>query len=420
MGPTYRGHGLEVEAGRDGDDARDEPGDGIARMKRLAKVVFVSYGTFDCNSAGHIAGFAGELRHRGYAVAVCARPPVSAAYAFGPPPFEFFSLQQLGDDPGGVIGFDGVLEPERTLLICWTPRKAARRALQKAVRRHPIPYLVHFEDNEDHLAELRHADADAGAADAAAEAAERAALLAGAIGASVIEARLAEVLPTGLPHLLLEPGVDLAGFEAPLSPHRRATLLRAAGAPADASVMVYPGNIHRANAGEMAELYRAVRRLRDAGRNLVLIKTGKDDAPMAEGLGTGPAEAGVIALGQVDRPFLIELLKCADLFVQPGAPGPFNDFRLPSKIPEFMAIGRPVVLPATNVGLRLRHGQDAMLLHEGSAEEIAAGVQAILDDPTLAARLAVNARAYARKTWRWDRQGRRLADFLERLQRARA
>ena len=379
--------------------------------------MFVSYGTFDCNSAGHIAGFAGELKRQGYAVAVCAKPPVSAAYAFGPPAFEFFSLQDLGDDPEGVIGFDGALEPDRTMMICWTPRKASRRALQRARRRVPAAYVVHFEDNEDHLADLRHAaEADAAAADAA----ERQALLAGAVGATFIERRLSEGLPPGLPGLLLEPGVDLELFGAPLDAERRATLLRAAGAPADAAVIVYPGNIHRANADEMAELYRALRRLRERGRPVTLIKTGKDDAPMTERLGFEPAEAGVIALGQVERPFLIELLKCADLFVQPGAPGPFNDFRLPSKLPEFMAVGRPVVLPATNIGLRLRHGVDALLLRQGSAEEIAACVETILDDPALAARLGANARAFARANWRWDRQGKALGDFLERLHRARA
>ncbi len=122
----------------------------------------------------------------------------------------------------------------------------------------------------------------------------------------------------------------------------------------------------------------------------------------------------------MERPFLIELLKCADLFVQPGAPGPFNDFRLPSKLPEFMAVGRPLVLPAANVGLRLRHGADALLLRQGSAEEIAAAVETILDDPALAARLGANARAFARANWRWTRQGKKLGDFLERLHRARA
>ena len=73
----------------------------------------------------------------------------------------------------------------------------------------------------------------------------------------------------------------------------------------------------------------------------------------------------MIALGQVERRLLIDLLKSADLFVQPGRPGPFNDYRLPSKLPEFMAVGRPIVLPFANVGTRLRDGVDAMLLREG-------------------------------------------------------
>ena len=51
----------------------------------LKKVVFVSYGTFDCNSAGHIAGFARELGRAGLSVGVCAREPLEKAYAFGPP-----------------------------------------------------------------------------------------------------------------------------------------------------------------------------------------------------------------------------------------------------------------------------------------------------------------------------------------------
>ena len=44
----------------------------------------------------------------------------------------------------------------------------------------------------------------------------------------------------------------------------------------------------------------------------------------------------------------------ADVLVQPGRAGPFNDYRLPSKLPEFLSAGRPVVLPATNLARQLR------------------------------------------------------------------
>jgi len=384
---------------------------GLRRRKRLEKVVFVSYGSFDSNSAGHIAGFAGELARRGYAVAVCARDRIASAYAHGPAPFEFFTLEDLARDPRGVIGFDGVFRPPRTVMLCWTPRNASRQAVLKVRRKFPIPYLVHLEDNEDHLTELRAAAGGEGDLD------ERRALLADAIGATVIAKRLLEVLPASLPAMVLEPGVDAAALSAPLGAHRRATLLRAAEAPAGATVIVYPGNIHRANLGEMAELYRAIALLRERGRELVLIKTGKDDAGIDQALGFPARQAGVLDLGLVERPFLIDLMKCADLFIQPGAPGPFNDYRLPSKLPEFLAIGRPVVLPSANLGLRLRQGIDAMLLEQGTAAEIAGQVEAILDDPALAARLSANARAFARRTFRWDRQGARLAGFLEQLWR---
>jgi glycosyltransferase involved in cell wall biosynthesis len=379
----------------------------------LEKVVFVGYGPFDCNSGGHIAGFAGELARLGYAVGVAGRDGVAGAYAFGPPAFEMFTLQDLARDPIGTIGFDGTFAPERTMLVCWTPRKASRRAVVKARRKRPIPYVVHFEDNEELLSGLR-----TGAEDDDPE--DRRAFVAGAAGATLIEPRLGELLPPGLPSLVLEPGVDFGLFGAPLPPHRRATLLRAAGVAPDAAVLVYPGNIHRANQEEMFALYRALKLLNGRGRRLALIKTGKDDPGITGGLGFDPAEAGVVEMGVVPRPFLVELLKCADLFVQPGAPGPFNDYRLPSKVPEFMAVGRPLVLPAANVGLRLRDGVDALLLRRGTPDEIAARVAAILDDPALAARLAGNAQAFARRTWRWDVQGRKLARFLERRRRAAA
>jgi len=384
----------------------------------LKKVVFVSYGTFDCNSAGHIAGFARELARAGLAVAVCAREPVEKAYAFGPPAFEFFSLKALMADPEGVIGFDGTVDPAGAMLIGWTPRKAARRPLARAAARTGVPYIVHFEDNEDHLSALRAQEAAGVSAED--DRAERQRLLAGALGATIIEPRLQETLPPGLPSLVLQPGVDFEAFSTPLPPHRRQTLLHALGVPAGAAVMVYPGNIHRANQGEMAELYRAVKRLREAARQIVLIKTGKDDVRIADALGFEPAEAGVIEAGVVERPFLIELLKCADLYVQPGAPGPFNDFRLPSKLPEFMAVGRPIVLPRTNVGLRLRDGEDALLLETGDAEEIAAKALAILDAPALAARLGRNAEAFARKTYVWARQGEKLLGFLRELKAGEA
>ena len=78
-------------------------------------------------------------------------------------------------------------------------------------------------------------------------------------------------------------------------------------------------------------------------------------------------------------------LALADAYVQPGAPDDFNRYRLPSKLPEFLAMGRPVILPACNLGDELADGEDALLLREGDALEIAARIEQLLDGPALAA-----------------------------------
>ncbi len=180
-------------------------------------------------------------------------------------------------------------------------------------------------------------------------------------------------------------------------------------------MLLYPGNLHFANVEEVKQLYEALTILRTRSPDLTLVRTGRDGPPdrsMAQRLAS---QAGVVSLGVVDRSFLIDLMKCADVLVQPGAPGPFNDYRLPSKVPEFMAAGKPIVLPATNVGARLRHGKDAMLLKEGSAAEIAAHVETVLSRPTLAATLGANARAFADRCYNWDVQATKLADFLRQV-----
>jgi len=96
-----------------------------------------------------------------------------------------------------------------------------------------------------------------------------------------------------------------------------------------------------------------------------------------------------------------EILGAADVLVQPGGPSPFNDYRFPSKLPEYLASGRPVVLPRTNVGLELRDGEEALLLERGDAPEIAAAVARLAADPALRARLGEAGRAFALRELRW-------------------
>jgi glycosyltransferase involved in cell wall biosynthesis len=392
-----------------------------SRESALRKVVFVCYGAFDCNSAAHIAGFANGLSGAGYSVAVCAAGGIADAYHFGMPAFEFFTLDDLARNPETVIGFDGKFESQRTVLLCWTPRENVRRAVARLAERYGIPYLVHLEDNEEHVGALERSPRkrwlrrQKPMPEAVTDLKQLKAFLAGARGLTLIEERLKEIVPPDLPAIVLEPGLDLELFTSELPPKRRETIRRGVGCSEQTTMLVYPGNVHRANAEEVRILYEAIALLRARGRDVILVRTGSDHFAGATFLKDISPERGVVTLGRVERPFLIDLLKCADLFVQPGRAGPFNDYRLPSKLPEFMVVGRPIVLPATNVGTRLRDGLDALLLKEGSPAEIARLVEVIIEDPALAKRLSANIRAFGASHYGRDGQIRKLEDFLRRL-----
>jgi glycosyltransferase involved in cell wall biosynthesis len=400
----------------------DKMRSGVAsrRTSEVRKVVFVCYGAFDCNSAGHIAGFANGLVGLGHSVAVCAAGEVDGAYEFGPPSFEFFTLKALARAPEAVVGFDGSFEPDQTVIVCWTPRENVRRTVQPIAARYSIPYVVHLEDNEEHLADLKRSRAKRwrfrgrALGGAVTDPEQFTPFLTAARGLTLIEGRLKELVPPDVPAIVLEPGVDLVALGSEMPPHRRATIRSVVGSSDKTAMLVYPGNVHQANAEEVASLYAAVEILRARGRDLVLVRTGSDFARAPFLKQAGP-ERGIISLGRVERHFLIDLMKSADLFVQPGKPGPFNDYRLPSKLPEFMAIGRPIVLPATNVGSRLEHGRDALLLTEGTAEEIAGMIELVLSDESLAERLGSRVKAFAARHYDPERQVATLAGFLNRI-----
>ena len=162
-------------------------------------------------------------------------------------------------------------------------------------------------------------------------------------------------------------------------------------------------------------LYLAVRLLQRRGRPVKLVRLG-----VTEFGGVDPEAFRAIAddvphLGDVPWRDVPGYLALADAYVQPGAPDDFNRYRLPSKLPEFLAMGRPVRLPRANIGNDLVDGEEALLLDRGDAQEIAAKLELLLDDPALAARLGEGARRFALENLSWQRNSRGLADFYREL-----
>ena len=351
-------------------------------------ILFILYGDPRSNGLNHAASFAGELTRRGHACVI--------------------ALATTDSDCGCRTHTEVVARPAcfpdrrpADLIHAWTPRVPVLAYQGRLIT--PARVVVHLEDNERHL--LAHT---AGVEFAAmmdwpertlrpflkkglAHPVRHQLLLAAADHITGIISSLKEFSPAGTPFMTLRPGLDMKVFSArPPDANLRAMLnLRSAE-----RIIVYPGGANFTNADELHTLYTAVVLLNRAGTPTRLIRTGPPTPWFLDRL--SPEERSIaLELGFVDRSQIPALLGLSDVLVQPGRPGPFNDYRLPSKLAEFLASGRPVILPATNLALDMTDGREALFLRDGSPADICARCQEIFANPELGARLGLAGRRFA-------------------------
>jgi glycosyltransferase involved in cell wall biosynthesis len=357
-------------------------------------VLFVSHCDFTGQSAYHVFSIATELERLGWSPAIAVPRSPRGVRDLGHPRFRVLSFREA---QRGRVGFPDGQGPD--LVHSFTPRQPVRSLTLDLVGRYGCPYVVHLEDNEMAVQEA----VVTGAYDPAAVEA----FLESAAGVSVIIDRLLELKPDGVPAVVIWPGYDQA-IDAPTRP--REAIRGDVGVEDGDLAILYPGNVHEVNADEVASLYDAVGSLRASGRNVILVKSGwnRVSATRLPKLGKGIRD-----LGWISRRRVLELLHAADVLVQPGAPGPFNDYRFPSKLPEFLASGQPVVLPRTNIGLHLEDGVDAMLLEHGDFSEIAKNVAVLTDDQELRERVGGRGRAFALRELQWSANVQRVIGLYD-------
>ena len=404
----------------------------IVENTSALNIVFINYGTFNNNSAGHIAGFANALAQRGHSVIMSAKGNPRKATDFGNPQFRCISRAALTDRPQTLREILGdKFDDAPTLIHCWTARESVRLAGAAVMGSLGCPYFIHLEDNDEVVTRsllgitaaqairMTSRDWDERVPSTLSHPFHSRDFISGAAGITMIVDTLRALVHDNLPAHLLEPGIDTSLLAPGFDPSDRREFCLKLGVPSDARIIVYTGNIHAANAEEMLALYNAIHILNRRGTKVHLIRTGTDWCPGFNYEFERLSRRYVTHLGFVDRCRLVEILKLADVFVQPGRAGEFNDYRLPSKLPEFLASGHPLILPAANVGLRLRDGTDALLLRRGDATEIADRVADVLSDHELADRLGRNARSFAVENFNWQRSALGLENFYHATLAAR-
>lgn len=311
------------------------------------------------------------------------------------------------------------------LIHAWTPRQHVVRGTRDLARIHACPYVVHLEDNEhaitaaylkltiEELLKLAARDQTLHVPEFLAHPTEMRRFLDEAAGITALIDRLLEFGAPGQPGIEFWPAAEDELFR----PMPGSVELRRSLDISDASrIVVYHGNVHPANYSEVRTLYLAIEALIRAGTDLALVRLGQDHTAQSPEEGLTMLAPRIRRIPSQPREALPNYLALADLFVQPGRADSFNDYRFPSKLPEFLAMARPVVLPASNVGLRMRDRENAMVLRFGSALELASAIKQILEDSGLARRLSANARRFYEEHFSWSLAARKVMDFYSGIE----
>lgn len=381
-------------------------------------LLFVSHCDFTGNSAIHIFNIANRLVAGGIPCIVAAPGDPASVARHGEPLFRVTSH----DEARRRLSFPDGRGPD--LVHAWTTREVVRRLTETVCARHSCRYVVHLEDNEDvllacelgvsreELLAMPEGRLDTLVPDHRSHPLRSPAFLRQSIGITALIEQLLDFTPPALPGVVFWPGYEDRFLDLPRAAETQRLRY---GIQAGERVLVYSGNVHTANATEVRSLYLALEALRRHGYPLRLVKTGLNHVREQTWTTDAVLSGAVVDLGFVERAELPAVVALADILVQPGRADDFNNYRFPSKLPEFLASGRPVVLPRANIGRCLRDGEEALVLQRGDALEICEKVALLLDDNAVAERIGSRGRDFAVANLTWDRSVGKLRTFYEQL-----
>jgi glycosyltransferase involved in cell wall biosynthesis len=382
-------------------------------------ILIVNYSNFNTNSAIQIAFLANALVDIGVEVIVCVEKNIETAKNIENFKFGTITWKQAKKRN---FGFSNGLGP--SLVHAWTPRESVRQVVEAIVSETGCPYIVHLEDNEEkitsdtlgisfeqlktvsqeqlnllisphlsHPLRYRH-------------------FLEQASGISVLLERLLDFKPLSLPSCVFWPAFNYEILSLTEETYLEARV--SLGFKKEDFLVVYPGNVHNSNRDEVRSLYLAVSLLNQRGFNVYLLRFGTNYVPLFEEvfdfITPYCTEVGFRPHSEV-----ISALGAADALVQPGTSNDFNDYRFPSKLPEFFASGRPVLLPKTNIGHHVKHQVNAILLKRGNALEIADSLELLIVNKEYRDRIGSAGKKFAIENFSWQRSASVLYHFYQEI-----
>lgn len=379
-------------------------------------IIFINYGGYAGCSGVHIHFLAQTFTELGICCSVYLPGEIKSKNYFGQVDYPIFNHNELiKHTHSGYF--------KNSIIHAWTPREVSRQLTIYITTHTNIPYFVHLEDNEITIMEQ---EFHKPLFQLQKEALQNPVLfknvpychplyfqhfLNNATGVTCLINKLEEHVPSNIPRMTFWPACEETFFHLPEKIPE--STYKDLGFPSCTTFIVYPGNIHEYNKEHVINLIKSIDLVNKKGHSVKLLRCGGSAIPM-ERLVSPHELTHIIDLGSPKACNLPSYISLANILVQPGCPGDFDDYRFPSKIPLFLASGRPVILPHTNIGLNMTHGKNCLLLQTGSAEEIAKYLCLLIENPEIAKAIGNQGKKFARNTFSWEKTAQKLIHFYNK------
>ena len=381
----------------------------------MKNILMISHSDFPANSTVHIHHFANELVKLGYDCVVSV-------------PHDKNSIDSLKGNLYRATQYDEIEQIQTLfcnqqppdLVHAWTPREHVRIYCNALSAKYEFKLVIHLEDNEESLIQ-RHLNLPIEQISGENEhlipcnlshPQKYKEFLHTADSVTVIIDSLNIFVPESMSTITLLPGVENRQFfPRPRNPE----LITSLNIPDHATILCYTGNVHLANQEDVRCLYLAVGQRNLEGKPTILLRTGLDYNLQFLQQDELWVKQYAIELGWVDREQIPDILSLADILVQPGKPDEFNDYRFPSKIPEFLALGKPIIIPDTNIAHYLQHLENALILPVVDQESLPKAIDLLVDNPDLAQKIGQQGLEFALTNLNWGNSTKKLVSFYEAL-----
>ncbi len=386
-------------------------------------VLFILYHNFKANSAIQVHNFANGLCEIGVncIIAVPNDKQTVNTYIGGVIKYHPLNYDEVLQKIPLIFGIKG---PD--IIHVWTPREIVRKFCEKIKLEFPYSkIIIDLEDNEEiivasnlgtsfkKLENKTIATLDSIIPESLSHPIRYKKFLSESDGVTVIMDSLLAFVPKEKKNLVLWPILDIKRFGDANEelPKEDINLKKE-----KKIILSYIGNVHSANYKEVRSLYLAVALANREGIPTKLIRAGTNYVKFwGEEEQEILTKDNLIELGFIPNHEVPSILMASDILIQPGEPSVFNDYRLPSKLVEFLASGKPVALPSTNLGRFLKDGEEAILLDKGNALDVLSVIRKFKEHPAFFSKIGEKGKEFAIKNFDKDIQSMKLLNFYKNV-----